>query len=68
MVRFILLILSLSLVICCFGQQTVPVWFLNGELQQSGGYCDVRDAALFPQKWHEAFNMKEYIWFDLIFE
>lgn len=41
---------------------------INGELQQGGSYCDVRDAALSPPKWHEAFNMKEYIWFDLIFE
>lgn len=41
---------------------------VDGVMQQSGSYCDVRNAKLPPKQWHEAFNMKEYIWFDLFFE
>lgn len=40
---------------------------LEGKKQQAGSYCDVRNAKLPPKEWHEAFNMKEYIWFDLFF-
>lgn len=41
---------------------------IEGEIKKAGSYCDVRDAKIPPKKWHEAFNMKEYIWFDLYFE
>lgn len=41
---------------------------VDGEIKQASSYCDVRNAKLSPKEWHSVFNMKEYIWFDLIFE
>lgn len=40
---------------------------VDGQLLQGGSYCDVRNAKLPPQEWHKAFDMKEYIWFELLF-
>ena len=40
---------------------------VDGKLLQGGSYCDVRNAKLSPQEWHKAFDMKEYIWFELLF-
>lgn len=40
---------------------------VNGQLLQGGSYCDVRNAKPPPQEWHKAFDMKEYIWFELLF-
>lgn len=39
---------------------------VDGELRLAGSYCDVRNAKLPPKEWHNVFDMKEYIWFDLI--
>lgn len=41
---------------------------VDGELRQGGSYCDVRNAKLPPKEWYNVFDMKEYIWFDLIIE
>ncbi len=41
---------------------------IDGELKPGGSYCDVRNAKLPPAEWSEAFDMKEYVWFDLYFE
>ncbi|WP_293740305.1 hypothetical protein [uncultured Parabacteroides sp.] len=40
---------------------------VDGQLQQGGSYCNVRNAKLPPKEWHKAFDMKEYIWFELLF-
>ena len=40
---------------------------VDGKLLQGGSYCAVRNAKLSPQEWHKAFDMKEYIWFELLF-
>lgn len=40
---------------------------VDGQLQQGGSYCDVRNAKQPPQEWHKTFDMKEYIWFELLF-
>ena len=40
---------------------------VDGQLQQGGSYCNVRNAKLPPKEWHKTFGMKEYIWFELLF-
>lgn len=40
---------------------------VDGKRLQGGSYCDVRNAKLPPKEWHTAFDMKEYIWFELLF-
>lgn len=52
----------------CYSSGALREVMVDGKLQQAGSYCDVRDAKLPPHKWHEVFNMNEYIWFDLFFE
>lgn len=40
---------------------------VGGKLQQGGSYCNVRNAKLSPKEWHKTFDMKEYVWFELLF-
>lgn len=61
-----------------FSKDTIPLigytsgalyeTMVDGELRQGGSYCDVRNAKLPPKEWYNVFDMKEYIWFDLIIE
>ncbi|MDO4159796.1 MAG: hypothetical protein Q4D41_05020 [Prevotellaceae bacterium] len=40
---------------------------VNNETREIVDYCEVRDAKIHPSEWHDKFDIKEYVYFEIVF-